>query len=780
MTFIDGKACTIQGLLKDVNYSIDFYQRDYAWQERQIRELIDDLCGKFLESYQTSHEREDVKGYGNYFLGSVVISNKRGEKFIVDGQQRLTTLTLFLVFLHQRMGSREDRVDVSALVFSHQYGKKRFNLDVPERIDAMQALWAGQVPNVEEASASVRNLVARYQSIGEYFPEEISTHALPFFVDWLLKHVHFIVIDTYSDEDAYAIFETMNDRGLSLSLQDMLKGYILAHIRDERDQRSVNDEWKKRLLALNSADADASSEFFKNWFRARYAQTMRASEKGAENRDYERIGTEFHRWVRENAANMGLRTSDDFLRFVTSDLAFYAAQTKRLDDASSRVTTGFESVYFNAERGYTLQRQLILSALSPDDSDDIVRRKIRLVADFIDIWLARRVWNFRTVAYSSIKYTAFTWTKELRHRSLDEQSAYLRCVLDSQPESFAQQTRLRLHTSNYRQIRHILARMTYWVDSQSGLACHFEDLVSEGRARPFEIEHIWTDQYAKFSDRYPHPADFDVARNHIGGLLLLQRGLNQSLGGADYEAKVDAYATKGENLLARSLHASAYTNNPGFLQLLKRTGLSFKPYEHFDEAAQSERQELYIRLAEWIWNPSRLDLDGEKPAVHEPIGVVVVPEKAVTATTHSSQLRFDFWRELLEVANADFDLHQQISAKASDTLTARRGVLSWNYVALLSSARVECYIEGQNAAEIKRIFDELYTNKAAIESAVGEPLTWLRNDDALSSKIILSTECDLQNRATWPDTIVRLVDVMKRLYPTISAYVSSESASVDP
>ena len=58
-----------------------------------MAELINDLTDKFLESYEDGHERSAVAEYGHYFLGSVIISDKEGQKFIIDGQQRLTTLT---------------------------------------------------------------------------------------------------------------------------------------------------------------------------------------------------------------------------------------------------------------------------------------------------------------------------------------------------------------------------------------------------------------------------------------------------------------------------------------------------------------------------------------------------------------------------------------------------------------------------------------------------------------------------------------------------------------
>jgi hypothetical protein len=62
---------------------------------------------------------------------------------------------------------------------------------------------------------SSRNIVARYNEIEELCPEEIDDAALPYFVDWLTKNVHLVEITAYSDDVAYTIFETMNDRCLS-------------------------------------------------------------------------------------------------------------------------------------------------------------------------------------------------------------------------------------------------------------------------------------------------------------------------------------------------------------------------------------------------------------------------------------------------------------------------------------------------------------------------------------------------------------------------------------
>ena len=75
---IDGDGRTVRQLLAGRKYSIDYYQREYKWQTKQVTELIDDLAAKFLESYEPGDERAAVADYSHYFLGSIIISDKDG------------------------------------------------------------------------------------------------------------------------------------------------------------------------------------------------------------------------------------------------------------------------------------------------------------------------------------------------------------------------------------------------------------------------------------------------------------------------------------------------------------------------------------------------------------------------------------------------------------------------------------------------------------------------------------------------------------------------------
>jgi hypothetical protein len=145
------------------------------------------------------------------------------------------------------MTNEDERKQLADLVFSQKYGKRSFNLDVPERTASMDALYTGQMTETVEQSESVANIVARYQDITKHFPEELKGDALPYFKDWLIENVHLVEITAYSDEDAYTIFETMNDRGLSLTPTDMLKGYLLANITDGDVRLGASKVWRDRI-----------------------------------------------------------------------------------------------------------------------------------------------------------------------------------------------------------------------------------------------------------------------------------------------------------------------------------------------------------------------------------------------------------------------------------------------------------------------------------------------------------------------------------------------------
>ena len=133
MKKIDGKEKSLSDLLSYKKYTIHYYQREYRWGKKQIEELVEDLTGEFLDYYETGHTLDMVNTYGHYFLGSIVVSSSDSQNAIIDGQQRLTSLTLLLIYLNNLQKHREDKVPIDHLIFSQVHGKKSFNIDVETR-----------------------------------------------------------------------------------------------------------------------------------------------------------------------------------------------------------------------------------------------------------------------------------------------------------------------------------------------------------------------------------------------------------------------------------------------------------------------------------------------------------------------------------------------------------------------------------------------------------------------------------------------------------------------
>ena len=592
-------------LLANRKYSIDYYQREYKWQTKQVAELVDDLVSKFRESYEPAHERGAVATYGHYFLGSIIVSDKDGDKFIIDGQQRLTTLTLLLMFLQSHLEEQDQRGQLADLIFSQRFGKRSFNIDIPERAACMEALYTGHELVSNDHSESITNVLSRFADIDELFPAELREEALPYFVDWLTENVHLVEITAYSDGDAYTIFETMNDRGLSLSPADMLKGYLLANIVDPSARNHTDAIWKRQIRALQELGKDEDADGIKSWLRSQYADSIRERKRGAAPEDFDLIGTEFHRWVRDSETRLGLQKSGDFARFIDRDFAFYSHWYEQLRIASRTLTAGLESVYFNAEHNFTLQYPALLAPLRIADSDEERIRKIRVTAAYLDVLIYRRIWNWRAIDYSTMQYAMFLVMRDIRGKSLPELVRILRARLDSETEIFMSNDHFYLHGMNGRQIHRLLARMTDYVETRSGMPSRYVDYAKRGGKDGFEIEHIWADHHERHIDEFSHPSDFAEYRNRIGDLLLLPKSFNASFGDLPYEKKREHY--NSQNLLARSLHENAYDHNPGFRRLLEATQLPFRPHADFVKADVDARQDLYRLLAAEIWNPDRVE-----------------------------------------------------------------------------------------------------------------------------------------------------------------------------
>jgi Protein of unknown function DUF262/Protein of unknown function (DUF1524) len=609
---ITADSRTVDELLSR-RYEVDYYQREYRWGIEHVAQLLDDLVAKFQDSFEPGHEQQKVAAYDHYFLGSIVLAERDGEFFIVDGQQRLTTLTLLLTYLQ---GRQPERGDIRPLIFSEKFGEKRFNLNVPEREAAMRAVFDGEPydPSAEN-DPSARNMWDRFQDIHSLFaieekqPDE--SEPIAHLTDWLLHKVILVEIIASDEEAAYTIFETMNDRGLSLSEAEMLKGYLLSQFDDDAKRDQANDLWRARMVELIERSRDDELDFFKAWLRGRHAETIRERKKGAVNRDFDHIGTQFHKWVREQAASLGLENASEFSEFVLRDFDAYSRRYLRARSWAETLTEPYEAVFFNARNNFTLQYPLLMAPITPEDTTETANEKMRLVGNYLDIYVARRIVNYKSLGYSSIVYTMFQFMREIREREdVSRLSDFLRTRLEELPEQFDDGSfgQFGRHQQNQRFVFHLLARMTYFVERMSAKPTSFQKYLDRSASGRYDIEHVWPgtlDDYVEsYPDRFKTREQADQFRNRLGGLVLLPEKVNRSLQAKAFPDKQNKYLE--DNLLAGSLHPGAYTNNPGFTNWIAEAGLPFTAYDEFTAEAIENRQALYAQLCRLVWSPDRL------------------------------------------------------------------------------------------------------------------------------------------------------------------------------
>lgn len=215
-------------ILKD-KYIVPLYQRNFAWGEEEISQLLQDL----YESFRKNKE-------SNYFIGSlVVLKRKNADYEIIDGQQRLTTITLIAKILgfdeiKEPKLFYDSRPEVEAF-FSSFYSTGEiddvtFDFKVSHLINAVDIINNTKLKTDEEKSPTIKTLNNELVSFKEYFQTKVIL----------------VRVEIPSDTDVANYFEIMNNRGEQLQKHEILKAKLLHKIKKETGE---HDETKQAIFA---------------------------------------------------------------------------------------------------------------------------------------------------------------------------------------------------------------------------------------------------------------------------------------------------------------------------------------------------------------------------------------------------------------------------------------------------------------------------------------------------------------------------------------------------
>lgn len=251
-------------------YFIDFYQRDYQWRKEHVEKLLEDLFYRFSLEYRPDSDvsEEAISKYDWYYLNAYVTNEYNGNTFIVDGQQRLTSLTLILIKLYH-LSKQWDLHNLYRFIEAHIAGKTltghKFWMGHDNRKDVLEDLLANgrqTRDDLPKTDISIKNLYQNYAVIDKGIDDFLTnSHKLEAFSIYFLYKVMLVRTDIKDTRDVPMVFEVINDRGERLKPYEVLKGKLLGQI-GKPEVDSYHSIWQENIHNIQGVSEEEVDAFF--------------------------------------------------------------------------------------------------------------------------------------------------------------------------------------------------------------------------------------------------------------------------------------------------------------------------------------------------------------------------------------------------------------------------------------------------------------------------------------------------------------------------------------
>lgn len=612
----------INTLFSTTNYYIDFYQREYKWTGDEVKTLLDDIFYHFEQSYEEhsdldASEQNVTTNYSWYYLNTYITNKTNGRIFVVDGQQRLTTLTLMLIALYHMCGpnslnSSELRDWLNAKILGIGVGGKRqFWMAHDKRDPLMQALFAGEAPTAKmiDDGITAQHMIDNYALIQKDLSARISSrHKLDTFVYYFLGMVVIINLEV-AQTDVPMVFEVINDRGIRLQSYEILKGKLLGVI-DKAEVDQYADIWETSLQELETRGDGEVDNFFRTYLRAQFSDVRKQGQV---------FDGPYHRTIFDPICNdvLHLNEAQGVKAFLKGPFQYYAKLFLKLrqlgEDDDSPIPECYYLSNLNRMDGHIM---LAVAACGVDDhSED---EKLAAVAKAFDRAYVMLQLNR---AYDSNRFQELLYlmhpllrgcpTEEIESRIDARVLAEINERRNTNVQSllsYGQFKQVGYGDYNTTFLRYFLARIEAFIVDQLkyGLQDSLYNYVrGTGKGNAYHIEHILarnseSRELFKSSDGLLDEAMFENERNRFGGLLLLKGLDNQSSNKEGYAKKLKTYSGSAP-YLAQTLVPDFYKSNSAMKNFKDDSGLAFAPAPQFSREALEQRSELLYEITKKIW-----------------------------------------------------------------------------------------------------------------------------------------------------------------------------------
>ncbi len=512
-----------------LTYRIPRFQRDYSWTEEEWEDLWSDILGTVQEGGEPAH-----------YMGYLVLQSQDDKCFdVIDGQQRLTTLSLIVLAVLK---------NIQRLI---EEGK---NPDQnKQRLEQIRSTYVGYLDPVTLITRSkltlnrnnnqyfqnylvplghlpVRGFRASEHSLRkafEWYDKRVREHvrkntpknsqeegvALATLVESMSDRLFFTVISVTDELNAYKVFETLNARGVRLSSTDLLKNYLFSvlHRSDEHEteMRVMEDRWESMVTRLG---AESFPDFLRSHWNSRHSFVRQS---------------ELFKTIRHKIQDRG--AVFDLLRGMEEDMDTYLGLTN--PEAShwdpALKTHAQQLRMFRVRQPFPLI--LAASRALPADQFAKVLRACVVIAFRYNV-----IGNSPTNEQERVYYGA---AQKMNQGLATQARQVLEALQDIYPRDdtfkavFADKTIRTTDTRNNRVVRYILCELEKQV---SGQELDFE-------SDAFNVEHVLPQNpqgnWSSFSDQ-----EVEDMVYRIGNMALLTKGANKDIGNASYALKLPVLA----------------------------------------------------------------------------------------------------------------------------------------------------------------------------------------------------------------------------------------------
>ena len=279
-------------------YEVPKFQREYAWKDEKIYDFWDDL----IRNYENAIKSSSSSPENQYFLGSMVILTETASnvKQLIDGQQRMATFTIFLCLARDWLKkistdqnssyeAKETAITNQAKISNYIQNDQDdgtlydYKLELNERNkkyfkDLVQTpgIPDDKIANLKKTnSASEKNILDCYDIFNKKLEtylkdklEEKIPQTLYKLVNLSLEFLSIISISVTKEEDAFDIFETLNQRGQRLALGDLVKNNLLKNTQESK-RDNIDTNWGKMMTYLGD-DSDIDQFLRYSWFSRKF------------------------------------------------------------------------------------------------------------------------------------------------------------------------------------------------------------------------------------------------------------------------------------------------------------------------------------------------------------------------------------------------------------------------------------------------------------------------------------------------------------------------------